>query len=161
MSKRFDYYAGYPGQQGMPKWVGVTLGGVFGGIALLAIVIAVRMLWPAGVAQASLPVVAAAHAAAPSAPLLADATPARSDAMAPSVLGADDDRPPARVGKHRGKHRDRGGRYGKKAGRVALAAAKPSKGGGKYKHAQVFAKQVSGSRRDKRARDDLDRMLGL
>ena len=143
MSKPFDYYAGYPSQQRTPKWVGVTLGSIFGGLSLIALVVGIRLVVPAHKAEASV-VPVKAQDSANAQPLLAAAKPA--DEVAPARTEA----PRVRSAKHHGKQ-----------GRIALASAKPQKSGVKYKKAQMFAKHVSSSRRDKHSRDEIDRMLGL
>ncbi len=159
MAKRFDYYAGYPSQQRTPKWVGVTLGSLFGGLTIIALAIGIRMVLPARSAEAS-----AVQKQEVSAPLLAAAPAEAPKVVAAAAVEQDDEAAPApqkRSHVSRGKHRHgKAGRVAlmssKKAAKVAKAAPNP-----KYKKAQVFAKSVAGGRRDKKARDELDKMLGL
>lgn len=161
MAKRFDYYAGYPGQQRTPKWVGVTLGSLFGGMTIISLALGIRLVIPPRTAEASTAqkpaVVAAAEAPALTVPAAAAAPmtvhSASSDEDGAAVMKG------SRHGKHGGKHaklskKSKGGHS------IALASNAPSSTP-KYKRAQMFAKSVSGGRRDKRARDDLDKMLGL
>jgi len=157
MAKRFDYYAGYPAQQKTPKWVGVTLGSLFGGMTIISLALGIRLVLPPRTAEASV----AQKPAAVAAPLLA-AAPVEASPMTVHTATDNDSATVAKSSRH-GKH---GGKQAKlspkaKGGHsIALASNAPSKAP-KYKRAQMFAKSVSGSRRDKRARDDLDKMLGL
>ncbi len=151
MSKPIDYYAGYPNQHGMPKWVGVTLGSLFGGLLVVAVAVAIRLVMPPRSAQASV-----AQKAEVTAPV---ATPAPS---APAIAAADptpSDEPVERYAtRHHGKAK-RG-----KHGKVAMyAKARPVKAtpSPRYAKAQVFAKSVSSSTRDRTSRDELDKLLGL
>ncbi|MEO6952794.1 MAG: hypothetical protein ABI321_13385 [Polyangia bacterium] len=144
MSKPFDYYAGYPGQQATPKWVGVVIGSVFGGLLLITIGLGIRLVMPARTAQASV-----APAMAP-APVPQPALVAAAVADAPAAAEA-----PAAS---RSAHRSHGHKVKKGGHAVAFGNAKNSKAP-KYKKRQMFAKSVS--RKDKKARDDLDKMLGL
>lgn len=138
MGKPFDYYAGYPGQQATPKWLGVVLGGVFGSLLLVTLAVGIRLVMPARTAQAS--VAPALTPAALPVVAVAAAEPVAEDAsIAPASQKA---------------HRSHGHKAKTRQGGHAVAAATP-----KYKKAQLFAKSVS--RKDKKARDDLDRMLGL
>jgi hypothetical protein len=155
MSKQFDYYAGYPNQRKTPKWIGVMLGSLFGTMALLVVAIGVRLLVPARVAEASDAKPVAAAPVTPEANTIlapaADATAAVATADADS---SDVKASPVRRGK---------GKHGKIArGAVAKAPAKAMKETKQYKHAQTFAKSVSASsHRDRKARAELDKMLGL
>ena len=142
MGKPFDYYAGYPGQQATPKWLGVVLGSVFGGLLLVTLAVGIRLVMPARTALAS---VAPAIAPAPQ-PVVAVAVAADADAPA--------DKDASMAPTSQKAHRAHGHRAQPKQGGHAVATASP-----KYKKAQLFAKSVS--RKDKKARDDLDRMLGL
>jgi hypothetical protein len=153
MSKPIDYYAGYPNQQGMPKWVGITLGSLFGGMLLIAVAVGARLLWPARTAEASV----ARPAPAADQPILAPvAVPkvAAADKAAADTADEDDAGPAT---KHHHHHHGKQLKHGK-----AVAMLGPSKHDAKYQHAQLFAKHVStGSRHDKKSRDDLDKLLGL
>jgi hypothetical protein len=149
--KPLDYYAGYPNQQKTPKWVGVTLGSLFGGLTIFMLAVGIRMVMPARTAEASVapkpsptetPIVAPAPVAA--------VTPPVADEAAPSALA------PASSHRHHGAHAMKGTK-GKRASVMAAKAVEAPK----YKKAQVFAKHVSGGKRDKKARDELDKMLGL
>ena len=141
MAKPFDYYAGYPGQQATPKWVGIVLGSVFGGLLLVAVGLGVHLLLPARAAQASV--------APPAASVAPQALAAET--VTDDLVAAEDDAPaPA----HKAL-RSHGPARLKNAGRSAGVA----KSSPRYKKAQTFAKSVS--RKDKKARDELDKMLGL
>ena len=152
MAKRFDYYAGYPGQQRTPKWVGVTLGSLFGALTIVMLAVGIRIAMPPRKAEASV------------APKPEPTTPVLVAAAAPAQPTVTADKPASELGVARyaghGKHR-----HDKKMkkGKVALFAAKPAKAvpDARYKKAQVYAKSVSSNHRDKRARDELDKMLGL
>jgi hypothetical protein len=145
MTKPLDYYAGYPNQQRMPKWVGVTLGSLFGGLTIFALAVGIRMVMPARSAEASMapkPTPAETPVVAPAAEAAVTA-PAAAPVPAPSALVPNNAR-------HRGSHV-----RAMKAPRNPIADAR-------YKKAQVFAKHVSGSNhRDKKARDELDKLLGM
>lgn len=161
MSKPFDYYAGYPGQRKTPKWIGVVLGSLFGAMALIVVAIGVRLLVPARVAQAS---VAKPLAAAPSVDPVVDpvAAPAAATPASPVAVAGEPsvDAVPPRAHKRHGH--GSAGKHGKGARSVVVAKAAPLKETKQYKRAQVFAKTVaSGSKRDRKARAELDRMLGL
>lgn len=149
MAKQFDYYAGYPNQQRMPKWVGVAIGSIFGCLTLIALAVGIRTAMPARSAEASV---------LPPKPQAPAAIVATNDAA--PVVDAEDATVQERVAKAHGKHQLRGAK-GKKGHSIALMAKRPSKHDKKMKHAQMFAKSVAGGRRDKRARDDLDKILGL
>ena len=143
MAKPLNYYAGYPNQQQTPKWVGIAIGSIFASLTLVMVGVGVHIAFPAKAALASV-----APAPRTEAPVVAAAD------HAAALEGADESRPAkaARASRHHGKTKKAG------HGAVRLAAHKPAKS---YKKVQLFAKSVSGSRRDKRARDDLDKMLGL
>lgn len=147
MKKPFDYYAGYPGQQETPKWVGVTLGSLFGGMLLVAVGLGVHVFAPARSAQAS--TVAKATESPIAAPVVA-AAPADEVAPAEAPIAA----APA---VHKATHRA----HGKHVARAMKPSSKPAfaRTDAKFKKAQLYAKSVS--RRDKKSRDDLDRLLGL
>jgi hypothetical protein len=148
MSKPIDFYSGYPNQQRLPRWVGYTLGSLFGAMMLIAVSVGARLLWPARAAEAAVVKPIAPPTAGQ--PLLAPpAATTNAVATAATDVGA-----PRAVGKHHhhGKHMK---------GAVALAAHRPSKADAHFKKAQLYAKHMSGSRRDKRARDDLDKLLGM
>ena len=149
MAKPLDYYAGYPSQQRMPKWVGVTLGSLFGGLMVVALALAIRLVMPARAAEASM-----APKAAPAEPM-AVAAPA----MEPTI-GKDE---PRQRTVEQSSARSHSRHHGHASKAVAKAQkAKPAKGDPRYKKAQMYAKSVSSSsRRDKRARDDLDKLLGM
>jgi hypothetical protein len=150
MAKKFDYYAGYPNQQRTPKWVGLAIGSVFGGLTLIALGVGIRMAMPARSAEASAlfmkPTAAAPVLAPEAAPVVAEVDDS----------AAVDEQAPVKQRLH-GKV----GKKGKKGHSVALLSHRPTKADKKFKRAQVYAKGVATSRRDKRARDDLDKMLGL
>ncbi len=153
MMKRLDYYAGYPNQQRTPKWVGVTLGSLFGGRSRSSRVASGHPHGDAGAPGggehgAEAPAAEAGRSSRPA--KVAVATPAPE--TAPSKALADQ----SSSKHHRGSHAAKA-KKGKHA--VAIAVAKPASP--KYQKAQMFAKHVSGNRRDKKARDDLDKLLGM
>jgi hypothetical protein len=149
MSKPMNYYAGYPNQQRTPKWVGITLGSLFGGMLIIAVAVGARLLLPARTAEASV--------ARPTPPT---EHPILAPVAAPQITAADDasaDDAATVTAKHHHHH-------GKqlKHGKAVAMAAKSSKHDAKYQHAQLFAKRVAtGSRRDKKSRDELDKLLGM
>jgi hypothetical protein len=162
MSKPFDFYAGYPNQQRAPKWVGITLGSVFGALTIFMAVVAIRMLMPQRSAEASMAPKAASVASAETtpgtapvvAPTGAPSEPVVATAKAAADLAAVE--PGSRLHKKnkKGKH---GHLVAKLNRRMSAAPANP-----RYKKAQMYAKGVSASsHRDKRARDEMDKMLGL
>ena len=161
MSKPFDYYAGYPGQQKTPKWIGVVLGSLFGGMAIIAVAIAVRLVVPAHVAEAAMikptaPVVAPALLA-PVAPAVAANSYSPTSVDEANAVGTTAGADHARRRHGKGKHN----KVARGAG-TKVAKAPKLKETKQYKHAQVYAKSISNaSHRDKRARADLDKMLGL
>ncbi len=155
MSKPFDYYAGYPGQRKTPKWIGIVLGSLFGTMALVVVAIGVRLLVPARVAQAS---VAKPAAASPETIVALAAVPATDS----TVAGAGDETNDEAAQPDTRGHK----RHGKRGVKLAQATKAPKipklKETKQYKRAQIFAKTVaSGSHRDRKARAELDRMLGL
>ncbi len=150
MAKQLDYYAGYPNQQGTPKWVGVTLGSLFGGMTLIALAVGIRLAIPARTAEASM---------LPAKPQVEAPVLPAGQGAAEAVAQAQDESAVAPRAATSRTHQLHGGKRAHKA--LALASHKPSKAEQKYKRTQLYAKSVAGSRRDKRARDDLDRMLGL
>ena len=149
MMKRLDYYAGYPNQQRTPKWVGVTLGSLFGGLTIIALAVGIRMVMPARQAEASIAPKPAVEA--PIAPAQVAAVAPAAEAATPSELA-----PAPSSKRHHGAHAMKA-KTGKHGAAIAVAKVESPK----YKKAQVFAKRVSTNRRDKRARDDLDKLLGM
>jgi hypothetical protein len=151
MAKPLNYYAGYPNQQQTPKWVGVAIGSIFAALTLVMVGVGIHIAFPASAVQASV-------AAGPETETPVAATPAVGAPMVAAAendaVTADEARPAkaGRASRHHGKTKKAG------HGAVRLAAHKPARSS---KKVQLFAKSASGSRRDKRARDDLDKMLGL
>src|SRR5689334_3073022 len=87
--QKLDYYAGYPNQQRAPKWVGVTLGSLFGALTIVMLAVAIRLAMPPRQAEASVapkPEPTAPIVAAPE-PVKADATVAKADTAPASELG--------------------------------------------------------------------------
>ena len=148
--KKIDYYA-VQNPWRMPKWIGATLGGIFGVIAIGSMLTIVQLTRSPTPPPA--PVVAVAPTAAPIA-AAPEATTATAKASAP-VASADDAAPVAK--KHAKKHAAAHGKKGK-----LLASAKRSPSGSSMGSAQrqtILAKHDSkGKRSDK---DALDKLLGL
>jgi hypothetical protein len=120
---------------------------------LIAVAVGARLVWPARVAEASV-----AHDPAPPVdkPIVAPA--AAPQVAAAEVPAANDDAAPA-VGKHH-HHHGKAMKHGKSV--AMIGHGRPDKKDAHYQHAQLFAKHVStGSRRDKKSRDELDKLLGM
>lgn len=134
VAKKFDYYAVNEPWK-MPKWVGATLGGVFALVAVGAAVIIVHLTRPSHAAEAPMAAVAAAPVA-PAAVAPVETPPPAPVAAQPQVA-------------HKSKHSG-------KATKVAHVKAKP------INHDRANAILAKHDSREKRkAKDDLDRMLGL
>jgi hypothetical protein len=154
--QKLDYYAGYPNQQKAPKWVGVTLGSLFGGLTIVMLAVGIRIAMPPRQAEASVapkpqaaePVVAAAPAPQDEAPV------ARADRAPASELG---------VTRYSSRHHGKSAKGKKSHGKVAMFAKAPVRDASspRYKKAAAYGKAVASNHRDKKARDDLDKMLGL
>jgi hypothetical protein len=143
---KLDYYAGYPNQQRMPKWVGVALGSLFGGLLIVALAVAIRLVMPPRSAQASI-----APKPEVSAPVAAPSTP--TDA----VVAAEPEAPgrvaaPANPPQHSKSSRGKG---------VAKARPVKAPSNPRYVKAQAYGKSVSSSKRNRKSRDELDKLLGL
>jgi hypothetical protein len=155
MSQPLDYYAGYPNQQRMPKWVGVTLGSLFGGLLIVALAVAIRLVMPPRSAEASVAPKpeASAPVVAPSAPAPADPAVADDEPASPQPAAAS----PSSQG-HHGKAKS--GKHGKMS-RYAKARPVKATPNPRYAKAAAYGKSVSSSKRDRKSRDDLDKLLGL
>ena len=148
--KKMDYYA-VQSPWRMPKWLGFTLGGIFGVIVIGSMITIVQLTKsptpPPVVAVAAAPV-AQAPAAAPAA---ADTT---VKATAP-VASADDAAPVekhARAGKKHAAH-------GKKGKMMASARKAPASSMGAAQRQTILAKHDSKAKRNEK--DALDKLLGL
>ncbi|MGZ3443109.1 MAG: hypothetical protein ACXVDD_26490 [Polyangia bacterium] len=148
--KKIDYYA-VQNPWRMPKWIGATLGGIFGVIvvgSMITIVQLTKSNAPAPVAA----VAAAPLAQAPAAPVAAATT---VKATAP-VASADEATP---VDKHRSSKRHASS-HGKKGKLLASAKRAPAASTmGSAQRQTILAKHDS---KDKRLeKDALDKLLGL
>ena len=145
--KKIDYYA-VQNPWRMPKWLGATLGGIFGVIVIGSMITIVQLTkspTPPPVAVVAAAPVAQAPTAAPVA-----AAPAAAKATAP-VASADDAAPAHRANK---KH---AAAHGKKAKLMASAKAAPSMGAAQRQ--TILAKHDTKSKRSEK--DALDKLLGL
>lgn len=145
--KKIDYYA-VQNPWRMPKWLGATLGGIFGVIVIGSMITIVQLTkspTPPPVAAVAAAPVAQAPAAAPVA-----AAPAAAKATAP-VASADVAAPAHRASK---KH---AAAHGKKAKLMASAKAAPSIGAAQRQ--TILAKHDTKSKRSEK--DALDKLLGL
>ena len=146
--KKIDYYAVHNPWR-MPKWLGATLGGIFGVIvigSMITIVQLTRSPTPPPVASVAMAPVAAPAAVAPVA-----ATPAPAKAVSAPVASADDAAPVAK--KHAKKHA-KAAKHGK-----MLASAKRSSDVSASQRQTIIAKHDSKSKRSDK--DALDKLLGL
>ncbi|HXU72958.1 MAG TPA: hypothetical protein VN947_26750 [Polyangia bacterium] len=147
--KKIDYYA-VQNPWRMPKWLGATLGGIFGVIvigSMITIVQLTRSPTPAPVAAVAMaPVATAAPTAAPAAAAVAPAK-----AVSAPVASADDAAPVAK--KHAKRHAKAA-----KHGRM-LASAKRSSDAGSTQRQTIIAKHDTKSKRTDK--DALDKLLGL
>jgi hypothetical protein len=147
--KKIDYYAVHNPWR-MPKWLGATLGGIFGIIVIGSMITIVQLTkspTPPVVAVAAAPV-AQAPAAAPVA-----AAPTAAKATAP-VASADDAAPAHRASK---KH---AAAHGKKAKLLASAKHTPAPSAiGAAQRQTILAKHDTKSKRSDK--DALDKLLGL
>ena len=148
--KKIDYYAVHNPWR-MPKWLGATLGGIFGVIVIGSMITIVQLT-----KSATPPPVAAVAAApatqAPAATLVASAAPAVK-ATAP-MASADDAAPAKRASK---RHASSHGKKGK-----LLASAKhssPASSVGAAQRQTILAKHDTKSKRQEK--DALDKLLGL
>jgi hypothetical protein len=149
--KKIDYYA-VQNPWRMPKWIGATLGGIFGVIAIGSMITIVQLTRSPTPPPA--PVVAMAPAAT-AAPIVAapEATTA-AKASAP-VASADDAAPVSK--KHAKKH---AAAHGKKAKLLASAKRTPSGSSmGSAQRQTILAKHDTKSKRSDK--DALDKLLGL
>jgi hypothetical protein len=133
--KRFDYYDQNPWK--MPKWVGALLGGIFTVVAVGAVVLIVHLTRPA---HASVPTPEAVAQA--QAPVGVETPPPPATSTAPAQVAV----APAR---HAKAHQSA------KASRHASRPQPMTHD----KTAAILAKHDSHAKR--KAKDDLDRMLGL
>ncbi len=153
--KKIDYYAVHNPWR-MPKWLGATLGGIFGVIVIGSMITIVQLTKSPTPPPA--PVVALAAAPIAQAPTAAPVAPAAAVKASAPVASADEVAP---VGKrHSSRHHHASASHGKR-GRL-LASAKHSSSGSSLGAAQrqtILAKHDS---KDKRHdKDALDKLLGL
>ena len=139
--KKIDYYAQHEPWK-MPKWVGLTLGGVFSTVAITAAVLIVHLTRPAHADVA--PQVAAAAVAAPAAAAPVVTTPPVQTAQAPTEGSAQVAHLNAKHAKHAKVAHAKGIRT------ASLTHAKSS---------AILARHDTASKR--KQKDDLDRLLGL
>lgn len=144
--KKIDYYAVQQPWR-MPKWLGATIGGIFGFILIICSVAIVKLTKSPAVAVAA---VAAAPAATTTHEPAAVAPAAPTTVAAPSqpVAQADEAAPVAT--KHHGKHHASSSHHAAKA----VASAKKIKGGTVLASAKHDNKKLH-------EKDALDKLLGL
>lgn len=149
--KKIDYYA-VQNPWKMPKWLGATLGGIFGVIvigSMVTIVQLTRSPTPPPVAAVAMAPTAPASAAAPVA-----AAPAPAKAVSAPLASADDAAPASK--KHAKKHAKAG-----KKGKLFASAKRSSSGSslGAAQRQTILAKHDTKSKRNDK--DALDKLLGL
>ncbi len=152
MSRKIDYYAAP--SSGMPKWMGYVLGGVFATIAVGCVVVIVALTRDNTPPPAEKPVVAAA--AEPVAEPVADKAPVAKAAVATDERAA----APAKVSKKAAKASKASKRLAAKSKhgkRIMLAKHSTSQADDKAR--SILAKRDS--RQSRKAKDDLDKLLGL
>jgi len=154
--KKIDYYASQTPWK-MPKWLGATLGGIFGVIAIgsgLLILQLTRSNTPAPIAAlAAAPIAAPAPVAAP------PAQPVAPAAVAPQATASADEIPQPADTKHHSKHHSA---KAKKAAKLASAhksapAAAPA--ASSAQRGTILAKHDTKDKRHEK--DALDKLLGL
>jgi hypothetical protein len=134
--KRIDYYA-QPNPWKMPKWVGITLGGIFGTVAVGAAVLIIQLTKPA-------------HAeAVPAANTAVVAAPAEPEEV---VTEAPVQPAPAKAVRTAAPSKAKIAKIKQKKAAKALAASRAKKG-------SILARHDS--REKRKQKDDLDRLLGL
>lgn len=150
--KKIDYYASQTPWK-MPKWLGATLGGIFGVIAIgsgLLIIQLTHVNVPAPVAAvAAAPVAAPAAVAPPAAPAVAPVAVA-----AQTTASADDSVQAADTKHHSKKHASKS----KKAS-AKLASAKKAPPISSAQRGTILAKHDTKDKRHEK--DSLDKLLGL
>ena len=146
--KKIDYYA-VQNPWRMPKWLGATLGGIFGVIVIGSMITIVQLTK----SPAPPPVVAVAAAPVAQAPTAAPVAPTAVKATAP-VASADDAAPAKRASK---KHAAAHGKKGKLMASAKHAA--PVSTMGAAQRQTILAKHDSKDKRHEK--DALDKLLGL
>ena len=149
--KKIDYYA-VQNPWRMPKWIGATLGGIFGVIAIGSMITIVQLTRSPTPPPA--PVVAMAPAAT-AAPIVASPEATTAAKASAPVASADDAAPVSK--KHAKKHAAAHGKKGK-----LLASAKHTPSGSMMGSAQrqtILAKHDTKAKRSDK--DALDKLLGL
>ena len=150
--KKMDYYA-VQSPWRMPKWLGFTLGGIFGVIVVGSMITIVQLTK----SPTPPPVVAVAAAPVAQAPAAAPAATAPADKATAPVASADDDAAPAAKHARASKKHAAHGKKGK-----LLASAKHAPAASTIGAAQrqtILAKHDSKSKRSDK--DALDKLLGL
>jgi hypothetical protein len=150
--KKIDYYAAP--SSGMPKWLGVVLGGVFATIALGCVVVIVALT------RDNTP------PPAPEKPVLAATVeaPTAEQIKAPRVAAAspsDEDKAPAKVSSRKSAKQSKAAKRlaakNKRAGKMLLA--KHTTSAAEDRNRAILAKRDT--KQSRKAKDDLDKLLGL
>ena len=149
--KKIDYYAvQHPWR--MPKWLGATLGAIFGFILIVSGVAIVKLTRsPVAVAAVgALPATSTSTPVAATAPASPAAQPtAVAPVAAPEPVAQADTAPSA---KHHGKHHAASSKH---VAKTAVASSKHIKGGG------VVLANAKHDNRKLKEKDALDKLLGL
>jgi hypothetical protein len=152
--KKIDYYASQTPWK-MPKWIGATLGGIFGVIAIGSGLLIIQLTHtdkPAPIAA-----VAAAPIAAPAPVVAAPAAPVAAAAVAaPATASADDSAQAADSKHHSKKH---AAKSAKKAAKLASAKKTKAAPVSTEQRGTILAKHDTKDKRHEK--DQLDKLLGL
>jgi len=156
--KKIDYYA--PRQSWkMPKWLGITIGGIFGVIAIGSGLLILQLTHPSQPAPmaslATAPLPTAAPVAAASKVVAAPAP------VATAATAAPDSPPEVADSKHHSKHHDHGKHAAAKQARLAAkkASSTSSPSPAAANRATILAKHDSKEKHHDK--DALDKLLGL
>jgi hypothetical protein len=161
--KKFDYYAPQQSWK-MPKWLGATIGVIFGGIAIgsgflilqltkgpgMAPMAAVGALAPAA-STGTGGVAATAPAHALSAPVAVSAPVSAEPTAVPEVADSRH-----HSSHHHGKHESR---HSSKSAKIAAKSSKPAPAVSSPERGQILAKHDTKQKRSEK--DALDKLLGL
>jgi hypothetical protein len=151
--KKIDYYA-VQNPWRMPKWIGATLGGIFGVIVIGSMITIVQLTK----SNAPAPVAAVAEAPVAQAPTAAPAAAATTVAKATAPVASADEAAP--VEKHRSSKRHAASSHGKKSKLFASAKHTPAPSAvGSAQRQTILAKHDSKDKRHEK--DALDKLLGL
>ncbi|HEX8954421.1 MAG TPA: hypothetical protein VF945_21350 [Polyangia bacterium] len=147
--KKIDYYAVHNPWR-MPKWLGATLGGIFGVIVIGSMITIVQLT------KSATPLPVAAVAVAPSAQAPAAVTETAAPAVQAPVAAADDD---AAADKHHAskRHASSHAKKGKLMASAKHSSSAPTMGAAQRQ--TILAKHDSKSKRSEK--DALDKLLGL